>query len=790
MTLIKTSLQRSYAESFLTDLERNDNHYFLFVAKGTTWADENSPPSYADTIASEYELMNNIVAYKKISPSNVIFALPRYEWSSGISYDAYDDSVNLFSETDPKIFYVVTDENHIFKCLGNSGGVASTVKPSVIGTSVPFGSSDGYTWKYLATLVESDIPYELTDYMPVDYARFSDSTETTNQYNAQQQAVNGTITRMEVTNAYGSSAGVYPNSIFRTSSTTTAWLLDVAGFSEQTSDTKIVKITNTDSLNRIRAATNIQNYVGYAMRVEKTTRNSSELGNYGLIVGVTDMGSAGITFAVKNDVVNFVVTPSISSALYSSVEIVPFVKIVGDGYGAYGFPVMNANKSIRSIGVVSSGYEYSRASASIISPKTDVTVHPTIKTVLSPKGGHGSNILKELNVKDVIVIVDIDENDSEKFIGGGSYRQFGFIKNPVLSDGTNRVAGSESQAYRDITLIVPSSSYSESHFTGDDYNTVVGLETNSSAKIVSLKSSENIEVGQTPHIKATVKTAVCSSPSFISSEDRIFRYELILDRNNPGYIVGETVRQVLPAGSVLASGISYGFDSTARAKVMSILKNTMSVELSSPTNFTANVTGATLEGLISRASAQITEVKKIYGEQTFIVRESGGKAEVVSKEEGTNTDYRIADVGEAYFDLRQTPSYSGLYVLTLSTSAGSPTGGIDTTSSQLTVNSFSNGDRIVQGFTGGVSEYGTGVVYKWEFINPARGKLYVTDVLGKFIGVDTHGLTGTTLGNFVVSSVIKPEVKSTSGEVIYIENVRPIQRILGQEEEFRIRLGF
>jgi hypothetical protein len=81
-------------------------------------------------------------------------------------------------------------------------------------------------------------------------------------------------------------------------------------------------------------------------------------------------------------------------------------------------------------------------------------------------------------------------------------------------------------------------------------------------------------------------------------------------------------------------------------------------------------------------------------------------------------------------------------------------------------------------------------VYHWDFINPSRGRLYVTDVLGKFISVDTHGLTGTTLGNFVVSSVSKPEIKASSGEVLYIENVRPIQRTLGQEEEFRIRLGF
>lgn len=790
MTLIKASLQRSYAESFLTDLERNDNHYFLFVAKGTTWANENAPPSYTDTVYSENELMNNIIAYKKISPSNVVFALPRYEWTAGTSYDQYDDTVNLFDENDPKIFYVVTEDNHIFKCLGNSGGVASQVKPTIPGSPLPFSTSDGYRWKYLATLIESDIPYELTDYMPVDYARTSDATETTNQYNTQQQAIAGDITRIALTNASGACAGVYTNSIFRTSATSTATVVDVAGFTKVDSTTKIVKVTNLDSLSRIRAATNLQNYVGYAMRVEKTTRNPNELGNYGLIVGVTDMGSAGITFAVKNDAIDFVVSPTISASQYASVEITPFVRIIGDGSGAYASTVMNSNKTIREVVVVNPGYDYSRATAQIHSPKTDVTVHPTLRVVLSPKGGHGSNILKELNVKDVIVIIDIGEQDSDKFLGAGSYRQFGFVKNPVLSDGTNRVAGSDSQAYRDISLLVPQSSYSESHFRGDRFNIIVGNETNSSAKVVSVKSVESIAVGNSSQIKPTLKTAVCSSPSFISAKDRLNRYELVLDRNNPGYLVGETVRQVLPAGSVLQTGATYGFDLVARATVMSVLKNTMSVELLSPTGFVSNVTGATLEGLISRANAEISDVRKSFGEPVFVVREFGGKAEVVSNDEGTLLDYRVADVGEAYFDLDQTPSYSGLYSLLISSSVNSATGGIDITSFQLTRNSFSVGDRVTQGSTSGVSNYATGVVYHWDFINPSRGRLYVTDVLGKFISVDTHGLTGTTLGNFVVSSVSKPEIKASSGEVLYIENVRPIQRTLGQEEEFRIRLGF
>ena len=794
MAFIKASLQRSYAESFLTDLERNDNQYFLFVAKGTTWSNDNSPPAYSDTVSAEYDVMNNIIAYKKINPGNVVFALPRYEWSSGTSYDQYDDSVELFNEDNPKVFYVVTDENNIYKCLGNSGGAVSTVVPSGIGNSIPFTTADGYTWKYLSTLVESDVPYELTDYMPVDYAYSAQATETSNQYNAQAQAIDGEISAALVTNASGSSAGVYLNSVFRTSSTNTTTLIDVSGFTKVDDETKIVKITNSESLSRLRQTSpgfQFQNYVGYMLRVERSTKNQSEVGNYGVIVEATDSGTQGITFVVKNDAIDFVITPTTSSTQYASVEIVPFVRVVGDGYGAYCVPKMNNNKNIASVSVVDGGYGYSRAEAFVNSPKTAATEHPTIRPITSPKGGHGSNILRELNVKDVILIIDIGEEDSEKFIGSGSYRQFGIIKNPILSDGTARVAGSEFDAFRDVSLYVPAGVYSPSHFSGDRFNTIIGLETYTAAKVVSVKSLE--QGADLISNKITLKTVNCGSPkAFITANDRINRYSIVLDRNNPGFLVGETVKQTIPAGTVFSGGAVYGFSVTSRARIVSVEKTDMTVELETNTSLVSNISGATLEGISSRASAQIVDIQKNYGEPVMIIRELSGKAQVVSTEDDsqTNTEYSVVDVGETYYEAGSVPSYSGLQKLTISSSANAATGGIDITSYQLTRSSFSNGDTVVQGSTSGVSNYARGTVYYWDFVNTAKGYLYVTNPVGRFRSVETHGLTGTTLGNYIVSSVTQAEIKPTSGEVLYIQNVRPIQRTLGQEEEFRIRLGF
>jgi hypothetical protein len=63
-------------------------------------------------------------------------------------------------------------------------------------------------------------------------------------------------------------------------------------------------------------------------------------------------------------------------------------------------------------------------------------------------------------------------------------------------------------------------------------------------------------------------------------------------------------------------------------------------------------------------------------------------------------------------------------------------------------------------------------------------------VVGAFKSVASDGITGSTLGAYIVASVEEPEIDRTSGEILYIDNVRPISRNVGQQEEFRLRLGF
>jgi hypothetical protein len=177
-----------------------------------------------------------------------------------------------------------------------------------------------------------------------------------------------------------------------------------------------------------------------------------------------------------------------------------------------------------------------------------------------------------------------------------------------------------------------------------------------------------------------------------------------------------------------------------------------------------------------------------YGEYAWVYRTNTNS---FINEGGTYDVFRIVEVGSPYFDLNETPSFTGLTILDLGTSVSGSIGGLDVTSSELTQNSFSNGDFVQQGASGDAfGYYASGKVYNWEFVNSSSGKLYLTNVFGSFNSVQTNGITGSTLGAYIVTSVTQPDINPASGEIIYINNIRPISRVKGQSEEFRMRLGF
>lgn len=167
--IVTTQFRVVNAENFKRDVVDPDNSVYVFIGKSDAWSSsvsdltDTDPPSPVDTNRDSSETFKNLIAGKLVTANDVIHVVPRYDWTSGNSYVAWDD-------TDPDIttkqFYVITDERKVFKCIKVGPG-ASTVKPSASQVA-PFQLGDGYVWKYMYTLAILDAEKFLTNfYFPV-----------------------------------------------------------------------------------------------------------------------------------------------------------------------------------------------------------------------------------------------------------------------------------------------------------------------------------------------------------------------------------------------------------------------------------------------------------------------------------------------------------------------------------------------------------------------------------------------------------------------------------------------
>ena len=142
---------------------------------------DTAPLTPADNLNAQHFPFDDLMAAKKIAASDVTFAIPRRNWTTGTTYDIYRHDYGEYatgtttaitansgaSTLHDSAFYVLTAARNVYKCLDNDGNTASTVEPTGTATTV-LTTSDGYKWKYMYTLSASQQANFLsTDFMAV-----------------------------------------------------------------------------------------------------------------------------------------------------------------------------------------------------------------------------------------------------------------------------------------------------------------------------------------------------------------------------------------------------------------------------------------------------------------------------------------------------------------------------------------------------------------------------------------------------------------------------------------------
>lgn len=151
------------------------SNIYLFIGKPTEWANDSIPPACYDSVYNHNYIWESMMSLKKLSASDMIQAIPRYQWSSNTVYDEYRHNYTSENPTHSGVsslfdakFYVVTDDYNVYKCIHNNYNQPSTEKPTGNSSTI-FGTSDGYWWKYMYTISPGNrTKFSTPNFIPVE----------------------------------------------------------------------------------------------------------------------------------------------------------------------------------------------------------------------------------------------------------------------------------------------------------------------------------------------------------------------------------------------------------------------------------------------------------------------------------------------------------------------------------------------------------------------------------------------------------------------------------------------
>jgi hypothetical protein len=428
---------------------------FLGIGKPTEWTSitganrDTTPPQSIDSIKNDTDFWRYAMAFKKIQKNDVSLVVPRYDWEPNVIYNSYRDDIDLYDDKEPLKFYVLVDEERVYKCIDNNYDSVSTVAPTHVDYQIRT-LSDGYRWKYLYSISESKRKFltpsrgKNIGYMPVEYVeRVNQNDDRQAQYDVQNAAVAGSIDFIhldETLRDYVISDKVL---FFNTANQIVSDAFQ--GFTEIVVGGSLLVYEN-------------DYYNNMSIKIE----SGAGSGQQRKIVDFISNGNNTAT-VVLNTPLDYGISGGANPSYYS---IFPTVIIEGDG-DAYESPLHTSatgaeitvtflstsatgntsdcacenNQERRYLDrfeLINSGQNYSYADVKIVNGLTfasgivDGDLNLLAKAIMSPVGGHGVDAVYELGASSLMIVVDLEQSEGCKISTENDYRQFALIKNPLL----------------------------------------------------------------------------------------------------------------------------------------------------------------------------------------------------------------------------------------------------------------------------------------------------------------------------------------------------------------------
>jgi len=847
MAILLKNFRTSINESLITDFGLySTNKYYVYESKVDTWLGDNStdkdssPPDAIDSIKDEFDVWRNLIGVKRLSSQNIRRVVTRYDWEINAKYDQYEYDKDLSS----KKFYTLTSTNRVYKCIDNNNGGSSTVEPYGTTTEI-IETGDGYQWKFIYQLAESDTEFLTFDYMPVPVL-----TETTYsdvrslQLAVQNAAIHGGIYFIDLITA----GGIYDGTIAPGSGTDAS--LDPKPTTDSEPGTYEIELRQKSDGGGTSAtyASLVNDYYNDNFVVHITSGPGE-----GQVRTIVDYAGATGVATLDRPWSRKVGGDGSNPSTY---KILPRLDITGDGTDAEAIAVMETGtdetKFISEIKIINRGQNYTTAGVTFYR-KTAGGQDTKVVVEIAPPGGHGFNAVTELGAVNSLLLAKIKGNEGGDFSTEAKFRRYGLLKNPILRS-TGEIAGNET--IRTKTLVVKNhDALVNIHFessTDAGHNELTHVDTeqlNSEGWTNWPESSGYEDIKNLFPIGKEVSQGSDNDP--LQARGVVVTWDwknlvLTVRGTNGRFLDSDETSDPI----MIVDAESTDVDAPWYADI-SYVDRTKTLTNDS------FIVDQNIVGSISRATAVIVswdvsqdglsgtlEIKEIQGNFIEPYTDPTGikiAGEKVSRFADINNDGQIESIfyripsGELIMSVAEITgksdnagsdtleSYRQTYKLNLERNSYSR--------ETFTKDTFMVGDTV----TGNHSE-STGKVVSWRIteyrdtdgVEGVKGVLELTDVRKKFtvpestdfvitdymidgseanpfstddtLFVETDDGTDSekeeikdnsgTLSNAKVVSVTLPELLKGSGEVLYIENVEPIQRGDDQTEELKMLIQF
>jgi len=747
--------------------------WFVGIGKLTEWVSatgsnaDATPPRSDDTVKSETDFWRQAYAFKRVIADDVCLVIPKYDWERGQIYDNYRDDADLFNDDSPAQFFVLVDDERVYKCIDNNYGASSTIAPTHTDYQIRL-LSDGYRWKYLYSIPDSKRKFVTTSssgilgYIPVEHlTSINANDERILQWDVQQAAVTGSIDFIELDETMRditiSDRVVFPSS-----------------------DNQVAQAATAGSSSVVIAGPNIvlsnDYYLNYVFRVE----SGMGAGQQRVITSYV-AGSNTATLTLDNPL-DVGVTGGTGSTL-SLFSIYPHIKVIGDGesndntlntaattaeitpkFLTTTVDGITGARYIDSIEIMNAGKNYTYADIVVVSgltsaPGTTANLELLATAVMSPPGGHGSNPVNELGASSLMIVTDFTQDEDGKVTSKNDYRQFCLIKNPLLREKQVR-----------LSLYLPgvTASFIAGHTATQGataLNGVTGLD-RATGDIVSWQSGP---VGTTG-----------TAELILTNVDGNFVANGIID-GTTGFAI-TNVREITVAGNdqrSLKKLTLIPYDTAFSALGTDFTNRHIAIGVGNSGNSTyASYSNGSIYSWEPEAATNLVgNLFLEYPNGNFVVGEYVSQMSPVL----TNIQTPIGEISEINEELVASQTvYDQTTVMGL-VYDGIATFDNDSFVLDATANCLSGGNVV-----------GVGYVMDWiTTTGNDTGSIRIMGITGSFnagnyILYNNSGETGALISEITS----RPELAYRSGEIMYLQNLRPIARSLEQTEEIKLVVEF